>query len=186
VSFGHFVLVVEVATVTTESFREAESGPVGGFINGAFVGLRIAETLGEQGGVSMVGLPALGQGFQGESEAAGGEVGPSGLLHNEETPHLHDEREAISPGNGVPADPLVAVLEAGSGTRPAEGGHELVAAAFGVTFIDSLPEGVAGGPACPQAMLGVEKIAQGLDFRLGASIPDHEFTALALHPIDWY
>ena len=68
--FGSFVVLVKVGAVATVSLGEAQGGPVSGLIDGAVMGLRIAETFGQQGGKSVMFLPPRGEGFQGQAEAA--------------------------------------------------------------------------------------------------------------------
>jgi hypothetical protein len=66
VVFRGFFVDVKFAFVAFEAFAKSEGRPVAGFVNGAFVQLRIAETFGKDGTVSVFFLEMLGKFAQGE------------------------------------------------------------------------------------------------------------------------
>ena len=147
VFFGGFLVGVEFALMACEAFAKSQCGPVAGFVYGAFVKLRIAETLGEKGAVSVFFLEMSGEFAQGEAHATGGEVGLPPGFHDEEPPQLGDEGKSASPGERIPAYPFVAVLEAQGRPRPAKHGtkHRITLVRTGL--VNPLPDGVAGGSA---------------------------------------
>lgn len=119
VFFRGFLVGVEFALMACEAFAKSQCHPVAGFVNGTFVKLRIAETLGEKGAVSVFFLEMSGKFAQGEAHTTGGEVGFAPGFHDEEPPQLGDEGKSASPGERIPAYPFVAVFEAqGRPRRP--------------------------------------------------------------------
>ena len=76
---------------------------------------------------------------------------------------MGDEFEAVGAGAGVPADVVVAILEAFGGSAPAEDGDEFGAVRLGVVAVDSLPEDVSGGRSSHEVMALVEGLAEVVD-----------------------
>ena len=172
VFFGAFFIDVKFTFMASVSFAKSQRGPVARFIDGAFVNLRVAEAFGEEGAVSVFLLKVAGECAQGEAHAAGGEVGFAAGFEDEKSPELGDEGQATASGKRVPVDPVIAVLEPESGARPTEDG-----AKNGVTFIeiglvDPLPDGVSGGSARLEGVLGIESGAELIDLEFGSGGPD--------------
>jgi hypothetical protein len=92
----------------------------------------VVETLGEQRSITVFFLPRVGKLTQGEAEALAGKIGTAGFLWNDEAAELDDEFEAVGAGDGIPADPSIAVLESLGGTGPTQDGDEVFAAIFRV------------------------------------------------------
>ena len=161
--FGFSGVLIEVAAVSLEAFGEAERGPVGGFVEGAGVFIGIVKALGQKGREAVLGFELAAEGAQGEGEALAGEVGAAGVLDDVETPQLNDEFEAVGAGDGVPADVIVALLEALGGSAPAEDGDEFGAVCLGVGAVDSLPEDVSGGMPGLEVMTLVEGLTEVID-----------------------
>ena len=76
---------------------------------------------------------------------------------------MRDEFEAVGAGDGVPADVVVAFLEAFGGSTPAEDGDEFGAVRLGVGAVDSLPEDMAGGASGRKVVALVEGLAEVVD-----------------------
>lgn len=119
---GGVLVGVEFALVAFEAFAESEGGPVAGLVSGAFVERGIAEAFGADGAVSVFILEVSGKFAQGEAQAAGGKVGFAPGIDHKETAQLGDQGQAARPGERVPVDPFVAVLEAQGLPGPVERG----------------------------------------------------------------
>ena len=142
---GFSGVLIEVAAVAFEAFGEAERQPVGGFVEGAGVFFGIVKTFRQKGLEAVAGFKLAAEGAQGKGKALAGEVGAAGAVDDVEAPQLGDEFEAVGAGDSVPADVVVAFLEAFGGSAPAEDGDEFGAVRLGVGAVDSLPEDVSGG-----------------------------------------
>ena len=119
---GFSGVLIEVAAVPFEAFGEAERVPVGGFVEGAGVLVGVVKAFGQKGREAVPGLELAAEGAQGKGEALAGEVGAAGAVDDIEAPQLGDEFEAVGAGDGVPAEVVVAFLEAFGGPAPAEDG----------------------------------------------------------------
>jgi len=73
--------------------------------------------------------------------------------------------ETVGTGDGIPADPGVAVFEALGGTRPTEYGDQFFASVFQVMLVNALPEDMSGGSAGLEVVLGVQNRPQLADFQ---------------------
>ena len=119
---GFSEVLIEVAAVAFEAFGEAEGEPVGGFVEGAGVLFGVVKAFCEKGLEAVAGFEFDAEGAQGEGEALAGEIGAAGAVDDVEAAELDDEFEAVGAGDGVPADVVVAFLEAFGGSAPAEDG----------------------------------------------------------------
>ena len=124
----------------------------------------IVEALGEQGAEAMEVLPLGWQFAQGAAEALAGEIGTAVGVGDHEAAQLHDELEAVGAGDGVPADPFIAILEAFGRAGPTEDGDEAVCAAFRVALPCTLPENMAGRASSSEIVMLFEQLAQLADF----------------------
>jgi hypothetical protein len=156
-------VLIEVAAVPFEAFGEAEWQPIGGFVKGAGVFIGIVKTLGQKGLEAMPGFELAAEGAQGQGEALAGEIGAAGAVDDVEAPQLHDEFEAVGTGHGVPADVIVAFLEAFGGSAPAEDGDEFGTVRLVVGAVDSLPEDVSGRASGFEIVAFVEGLAEEVD-----------------------
>jgi len=172
VFFGAFFIDVKFTFMASVSFAKSQRNPVAGFINGAFVNLRIAEAFGEEGAVSVFLLEVAGECAQGEAHAAGGEVGFAAGFEDEKSPELGDEGQATASGKRVPVDPVIAVLEPKSGARPTEDGAKNGVAFIAIGLVDTLPDGVSSGATRLEGVLGVEDGAKLIALELGGGWPD--------------
>lgn len=93
----------------------------------------------------MVFLPNHGELALGEAEAFAGEIGTAGHVGHGETAHLDHELEPVGAGDRVPADPVVAVLEAFGCATPTKDGHQSATALLWGVLVGALPQHVAGG-----------------------------------------
>lgn len=156
---GALGILIEVTPVTPGSFGKAERGPVGDFVKGALVVLGVVEAFSKQGLVAVALVPLVREGAQGKSEALAGEIGRVTITEDEaKASKLDDEFEAIGPGDIVPVDPVITVLEPPCGGSPAEDREELRSAVGGVLPIDSLPEDMAHG----SSIFEIVVLAKGL------------------------
>ena len=94
-----------------------------------------------------------------------GKIGTAGFLRNDEAAELDDEFEAVGAGDGIPANPSIAVLESLGGTGPTQDGDEVFAAVFRVVFVNSLPDDMSGGAAGFEVVLGIQDGAELADFK---------------------
>ena len=156
-------ILIEVAAVSFEALGEAEGLPVGGFIEGAGVFVRIVETLRQKGLEAVPGLELAANGAQGKGEALAGEIGAAGGTDDTETPQLDDEFEAVGAGDRIPANVIVAFLEAFGSTAPAEDGDEFVTVRLGVPAVDTLPEDMTCRASRLQIVVLVEGLAEVVD-----------------------
>jgi hypothetical protein len=77
-----------------KAFGVSGKMPVGDFVNGSGMALGIAETLRQQGFVTVAVGPLRGDGSQGEAKGLGGEIGPPGFVQPEEAEELVPEPRA--------------------------------------------------------------------------------------------
>lgn len=161
---GFSGILIEVAAVSFEAFGEAEWLPVGGFVKGARVFIRIVKTFGKKGMEAVPGFKLASEGAQGKCEALAGEIGAAGAVDDVEAAQLHDELEAVGAGNGVPADMIVTFLETLGGSAPTEDGDQFGAVCLGVGSVDSLPKDVPGGASGLEIVPLVEGLAKMVDF----------------------
>ena len=110
-------------------------------------------------------LPRVRKLAQGKAEALAGEIGATRLRGDEETAKLDDEFKAVSTGDGVPADPCVAVLESLGCTGPTQDGDEVFAAIFRVVFVNPLPKDMPGGATGFEVVLGIQNGTKLADFK---------------------
>ena len=171
---GFPVVLIEVAAVAFEAFGEAEGLPVGGFVEGAGVFFGVVETLGQKRLKAVPGFEFAAESAQGERQALAGEIGAAGALDDIEAAELDDELEPVGTGHGVPADVVVAFLEALGSSAPAEHGDEFGTVGLGVGAVDSLPENMPGGTSGLEVVALVEDLAEVGDFGLLGGGAQHE------------
>ena len=123
----------------------------------------IVKTLRQRGLEAVPGFKPAAEGAQRKDKALAGEVGTAGAVDDVEAPQLGDEFEAVGAGDGVPADVVVAFLEAFGGSTPAEDGDEFEAVRLGVGAVDSLLEDMAGGASSREIVALVEGLAEVVD-----------------------
>ena len=109
-------------------------------------------------------MPLSGQFAQGAAEALAGKIGASVGDDDDEAAQLYDEFETVGAGDGVPADPFVAILEAFGGAGPTEDGDEPVHSAFRIALLGFLSEDMPGGASGSKVVMLVEQAAQLADF----------------------
>ena len=177
VFFGAFFVGIEVAFVAFEALAESQGRPIAGFVNGAFVKLRIAEAFGEDGTVSVFLLEVAGKFAQSESHAARGKVGFSPRFQDNKSPELSDEGQAASPCERIPVDPFIAVFESGSRSRPTKHGAKHRVALIRIGLVNPLPDGVSSGSPGLEVVLVIEGGTQLIDLEFCRGVPD--FKALA-------
>lgn len=161
--FGFSEVLIEVAAVAFEAFGEAQWEPVGGFVEGAGVFFGIVKAFCEKGLEAVAGFEFAAEGAQGKGETLAGEVGFAGAVDDVKAAELDDEFEAVGAGEGVPADVVVAFLEAFGGSAPAEDSDKFGTVGLGVGAVDSLPEDMSGGASGLEIMALVEGLAEVVD-----------------------
>jgi len=175
--FGGLFVGVKFAFVAFEAFAKSEGRPIAGFVNGAFVQLRIAETFGKNGAVSVFLLEVFGKFAQRKAHAAGGEVGLAAGFQDEKSPQLGDKGQAGSSGERIPVDPIIAVFESQSRPRPAKDGTKHGEVILGIGLVNALPDGVSGGSSGLEVVFVIEGGAELSDLKFGGGLPDFEVLA---------
>ena len=77
-----FVVLIEVGAVVLEALGKVQWRPVAGFVDVALMGLRIAETFGQQGAETVQCFTLLRQAAHGQTHAAAGLVGLAAHFQN--------------------------------------------------------------------------------------------------------
>ena len=85
-----------------------------------------------------------------------GKIGTAGFLRNDEAAELDDEFEAVGAGDGIPADPSIAVLESLGCIGPTQDGDEVFSSSFRAVFVNSLPDDIPGGAVGFEVVLGIQ------------------------------